>query len=103
MRKFTRSICQKKVKFINKNEQKLKKQAIATAFINNSRDFWSEISKIRKKTHNNKCLILFYLDLGTAYNDPHVIVLELAWVRICGRWIVGIYHVGQNLDGASRV
>ena len=51
MRKFTRSIYHKKVKFINKREQKLRKQAIATAFINNnSRDFWSEISKIRKKT-----------------------------------------------------
>ena len=47
MRKFTRSIYHKKVKFINNREQKLKKQAIATAFINNnSRDFWSEISKI---------------------------------------------------------
>ena len=45
-------------KFINKGEQKLNKQAIATAFINNnSRDFWSEISKIRKKTQNNKCLV----------------------------------------------
>ena len=46
------------MKFINKREQKLKKQAIASAFINNnSRDFWSEISKIRKKTQNNKCLV----------------------------------------------
>ena len=54
MHKFTRSIYHKKVKFINKREQKLKKQAIATAFINNnSCDFWSEISKIR----NNKCLV----------------------------------------------
>ena len=58
MRKFTRSIYHKKVKFINKREQKLKKQAITTFFINNnSRDFWSEISKIRKKTQNNKCLV----------------------------------------------
>ena len=58
MRKFTRSIYHKKVKFINTREQKLKKQAIATAFINNkSRDVWSEISKIRKKTQNNKCLV----------------------------------------------
>ena len=43
------------MKFINKREQK---QAIATAFINNhSCDFCSEISKIRKKTQNNKCLV----------------------------------------------
>ena len=59
MLKFTRSIYHKKVKFINNREHKLKKQAIATAFIyNNSRDFWSEISKIRKKTQNNKCLVV---------------------------------------------
>ena len=58
MRKFTRSIYHKKVKSINNREHKLKKQAIATAFINNnSRDFWSEISKIRKETQNNKCLV----------------------------------------------
>ena len=57
MCKCTLSIHHKKVKFINKREQKLKKQAIATAFINNSRNFWSEISKIRKKIHNNKCLV----------------------------------------------
>ena len=58
MRKFTRSIYHKKVKFINNREQKLKKQAIVTAFKNNSsRDFWSEISKIRKKAQNNKCLV----------------------------------------------
>ena len=58
MRKFTRYIHHKKVKFTNNREQKLKKQAIATAFINkNSRAFWSEITKIRKKTHNNKCLV----------------------------------------------
>ena len=58
MRQFTRSIYQKKVKFINKREEKLKKQAITTAFINNnSRDFWSEISKIRKITQNNKCFV----------------------------------------------
>ena len=44
MRKLTRCIYHKKLKFINKREQNLKKQAIATAFINNnSRDFWSEI------------------------------------------------------------
>ena len=58
MRKFTRSIYHKKVKFINNREQNIRKQAIATAFINNnSRDFWSEISKIRKNTQNNKCLV----------------------------------------------
>ena len=58
MRKLTRSIYHKKVKFINKRKQKLKKQAIATSFINkNSRDFWSEMSKIRKKTPNNKCFV----------------------------------------------
>ena len=58
MRKFTRSIYHKKVKFINSREQKPKKQAIATAFINNnSRDFWSEIFLIRRKTKNNKCLV----------------------------------------------
>ena len=34
------------------------KQAIATDFINNnSRDSWSEIFKIRKKSRNNKCLV----------------------------------------------
>ena len=69
MRKFTRSIYHKKVKFINR-EHKLKKQAIATAFINNdSRDFWSEISKIRKKTQNNKCLVEGNTD------DPNVVSL----------------------------
>ena len=58
MRKFTRSIYHKKIKFIYNREHKLKKQAIATAFINNnSRDFWSDISKIRKKTQNHKCLV----------------------------------------------
>ena len=58
MRRFTRSIYHKKVKFINKRKQKFKKQAFATAFINNnSPDFWSEISKTRKKTQNNKCLV----------------------------------------------
>ena len=58
MSKFTRSIYHKKLKFINKREQNLWKQAIATTFINNnSRDSWSEISKIRKTTQNNKCLV----------------------------------------------
>ena len=58
MRTFTRSIYHKKVKFINNSEQKLKKQAIATAFINNNtRDFWSEITKICTKTQSNKCLL----------------------------------------------
>ena len=46
------------MKFINNREQKLKKQAIATDFIdNNSRECWSKISKIHKKTQNNKCLV----------------------------------------------
>ena len=55
---FSRSIYLKKVKFIAKREQKLKQQAIATSFIsNNSRDFWSEFSKIRKKAQINKCLV----------------------------------------------
>ena len=56
MRKCTRSIYHKKVKFINNREQKLKKQAIASVFINKT-FFWYEISKIRKKTQNNKCLV----------------------------------------------
>ena len=50
--------------------------------------------------------LFFSLDLGSAYNDPPVIVFELVSpVRICGRWMwmIGIYHVGQNLDAAPRV
>ena len=36
----------------------LEKQAIANAFLdNNSRDFWAELSKIRKKSNKNSCFI----------------------------------------------
>ena len=82
MRKFTRSIYHKKLKFINNREQKLMKQEISAAVINNnSRHFWSEISQIRKKTQNNKCLIegntddkaislCFSVHYNQLYNSP---------------------------------
>ena len=82
MSKFTRSICHKKVKFINKREQKLKKQAIATAFKNILRDFWSEISKIRKKIQNNKCLVECKNDdkaISLGFSD-HYKQLSTLWI-----------------------
>ena len=80
---FTLSIYHKKVKFINKGEQKLKKQAIATAFINNnSLEFWSEISKIRKKTQNNKCLVEGNTDdkaISLCFSD-HIVPIVMIWI-----------------------
>ena len=52
MRKFTRSIYHSKVKQINSNHKRIKKTRIANSFLENrSREYWSEISKMRRKTH----------------------------------------------------
>ena len=59
MRKFTRSIYHKKVKQIDSNQKQIKKTRIAKGFLENrSRDFWSEISKIRRKTHITSHVLL---------------------------------------------
>ena len=58
MRKLTRSIYHKKVKQIDSNQKRIKKTRIAKCFIENrSRDFWSEISKIRRETHITPCTV----------------------------------------------
>ena len=58
MRKITRSIYHKKVKQIDSNQKRIKKTRIAKGFLENrSRDFWSEISKIRRKTHITPCTV----------------------------------------------
>ena len=58
MRKFTRSIYHRKVKQINSNHKRIKKTRIAHAFLENrSRDFWSEISKMRRKTHRTPSIV----------------------------------------------
>ena len=58
MRKQARSVYHKQINFISKQGKKLQKEKIATAFIENkSRDFWSEISKIRRKTQRNTCIV----------------------------------------------
>ena len=55
---FTRSIYHKKVKQIDSNQKLIKKTRIAKGFLENrSRDFWSEISKIRRKTHITPCTV----------------------------------------------
>ena len=56
--KITRSIYHKKVKQIGSNQKRIKKTRIAKGFLENrSRDFWSEISKIRRKTHITPCTV----------------------------------------------
>ena len=58
MRKFTRSIYHRKVKQINSNHKRIKKTRIAHAFLENrSRDFWSQISKMRRKTHRTPSIV----------------------------------------------
>ena len=58
MRKFTRSIYHKKVKQIDSNQKRIKKTRIAKGFLENrSRDFWSEISIVRRKTHITPCTV----------------------------------------------
>ena len=58
MRKFTRYIYHRKVKEINSNHKRIKKSRIAHAFLENrSRDFWSDISKMRRKTHRTPCIV----------------------------------------------
>ena len=56
-RKFTKYIYHKKVIQIDSYQKRIKKTRIAKGFIENrSRDFWSEISKIRRKTHITPCM-----------------------------------------------
>ena len=58
MRKFTRSIYHRKVKQFNSNQKRIKKPRIAHAFLENrSRDVWSEISKMRRKTHRTPSIV----------------------------------------------
>ena len=80
MRKFTRSIYHKKVKQIDSNQKQIKKTRIAKGFLENrSRDFWSEISKIRRKTHITSHVLLkvslimktFPLVFSSYYKDLH--------------------------------
>ena len=55
MRKFTRSIYHRKVKQINSNHKRMKKTRIVLE--NRSRDFWSDISKMRRKAHRTPCIV----------------------------------------------
>ena len=58
MRKRTRSLYHKQVKYVSKREQSIQKEKIANAFLDNgSRDFWSEISKIRRKSQKNTSIV----------------------------------------------
>ena len=51
-------IYHRKVKQINSNHKRIKKTRIAHAFLENrSRDFWSEISKMRRKTHRTPSIV----------------------------------------------
>ena len=43
---------------INSNHKRIKKTRVANAFLENrSRDLWSEISKMRRKTHRTMCIV----------------------------------------------
>ena len=105
IRKFTRSMYHKKVKQVDSNQKLIKKPRIAKDFLQNkSRDFWSEISKIRRKTHitpcnvegfSNQenispCFLSYYKDLYNSVSFDSIILSMLMMSKIetwQKRWI----------------